>query len=85
MSSTKDHSELQRLASLSRLRGTPDFNKFMEYIDGLLKEQIQWCINSDTPARAQGAANVLQQIQEDVDGAEEAFYRLSNQGEIPLA
>lgn len=84
MSST-DHSELQMFASLSRLRGTPDFNRFMEYIGELLAEYTENCILSDTPLRSQGAAQALQRIQQEVDGAEEAFYRLSNQGEIPLA
>ena len=84
MSTKKDHNESQLLASLARLHDTPDFNKFMGYIAELLVEYTQHCIDAENPAKVQGAAQVLQRIQKDVAGAEEAFYRLTNQGEIPL-
>jgi len=84
MSTKKDHDEAQLLASMARLHDTPDFNKFMEYIASLLVEYTQHCIDAENPAKVQGAAQVLQRIQNDVEDAEQAFYRLSNQVEIPI-
>lgn len=71
---------------MARLNQNNDFSRFMtQYIAGLLAEQMQSCIELMDPARAQGAAMVLQQIQKDVEGSEEAFYKLTEQREIPLS
>ena len=76
----------QLLSSLARLRENPDFQRFMkQYIAGLLDEQISLCIERDEPARAQGAAKVLQEIQKDIEGAEEAYMRLTQTREVPLS
>jgi len=75
----------QLLASLARLHQNPDFQRFMEvYIQGLLIDTMQLCVDAEQPARHQGAAQVLQRIQSDLEEAEEAFLRLTNQTEIPL-
>jgi len=78
------HEQKQVLASMARLHNTPDFDRFMQYIASLLEDYTQFCIDSENPTRVQGAAQVLQRIQKDVAGAEEAFYKLSGQAEIPL-
>lgn len=86
MSTDKEfHEQKQVLASLARLQNNPDFGRFMkQYIGSLLEEYVQHCIAADNSARAQGAAQALQRIQKDVEEAEDAFYRLTNQAEIPL-
>jgi hypothetical protein len=85
MSTDADHQERQVLASMHRLQNDADFNRFMtQYIGSLLTEYTQHCIDAENPARVQGAAQVLQRIQREVAGAEEAYYKLTNQAEIPL-
>lgn len=80
----QDHEERQKLASLARLHDTPDFNRFMGYVQDLLDEYMQHCVDAENPARVQGAAQALQRIQKEVAGAEEAYHRLTNQAEIPM-
>lgn len=80
-----DMSNKQLLASLARLDKHPDFVRFVDiYLEGLLDESIQSCIEADIPARYQGAAQILQRIKTDLAEAEEAFYKVTNQAEIPL-
>lgn len=76
----------QLLSALARLSKNSDFDRFMtSYIGGELAEYAQQCIDQDNPGRAQGAAQVLQQIQKDVEDAEQAFLRLTDRREIPLS
>ena len=81
----KLHDQRQMYASIARLESNPDFGKFMEYVDTLLVEYTQHCIDAENPARVQGAAQALQRIKKAVAGAEDAYARLTDQGEIPLA
>ena len=75
----------QLLSSLARLNEDADFKRFKTlYLDELLKEYIQHCIDAENPARVQGAAQVIQRIQDDIENAEEAFLKLAQQREIPL-
>lgn len=75
----------QLLAALARLNENPDFRRFMNvYVQTLLADAMQLCVEAEHPARHQGAAQILQQIQHDLNEAEEAFYKVTRQGEIPL-
>lgn len=80
------HEQRQMLAAMARLDTDNDFVKFRElFLEPMLEEYVQYCIDSESPARAQGAAQVLQRILREVGEAADAFYRLSKQQEIPLA
>lgn len=77
--------EPQLLSALARLHQNPDFARFRDvYIAALLNDTLQLCVDAEHPARHQGAAQVLQRIQIDLEEAEQAFYRSTNQAEIPL-
>jgi hypothetical protein len=74
------------LASLARLDQNPDFVRFREiYLDCLLDEVVERCIEDEKPARHQGAAQIIKRIQSDLAEAEEAYYKIAEQGEIPIA
>jgi hypothetical protein len=76
----------QLLAALARLENNPDFGKFQEqYLIPLFDNYVQQCIASDTPGKAQGACLAIQEIQEDLSTAREAFLRSENQREVPLS
>jgi len=76
----------QLLSCLARLHRDNDFRKFKElYLDELLTEYVQLCIELENPARPQGAAQVLQRIQTDLAEAEQGYIRISQSGEVPLS
>jgi len=75
----------QLLSAMARLEKNNDFSKFKDlYLDSLLEEYTQHCVEAENPARVQGAAQVIQRIFTDLEEAEENFYKVTNQAEIPL-
>lgn len=76
----------QLLAALARLESSNDFRKFTDiYLAGLEKEYLGICVASDSPARAQGAVQVLQEIRRDIGASGDAYLRLTELREVPLS